>query len=586
MAGNFPGGDGGGFDIFMVDNLADDNPQKQDGTMRLRNVRTMHSKNVPTEDLLFSSAMYTPSQFGQQSSPGRLDPGTMVYGIKIPGQNQVIVLGQAQTQKKSGSGSGGGGTDLLSNYSKTFSDKLPINVPPDIQESTDADGVKIRKIKEKGEQHSFDKLDGLPSHGALFPMAGYRLPELPNVPTAKQQNTGMMNNQMMEQMMGQIMSMSQMFQGLMGNRGGGGGGGGMGAGAAGLGNSSVSAYNPPEGSRMSNILGGLTPEMKTAVTNLSLLVQGLEANDGVAFFTGGVVHEETYLSNAEELLSQVQSLDDLMYVLQRLQWDTDLFGRDKLDKVETEIETAWGVALQQVTYDGEVYVTYQNPNTNGAIQYVRANVLISTTGTVTDYIKVGEEIDYTVWTGTLTNMTKTLGLSNGDLITAESNTGSLGANTDFAQGGYHRVEEVLSDTSIKFRTIGGSVPVVGNVANVTLHTLLPGEPYGVVAEAIYYNTMGSPDSSPSIGSLPGGGGSGGGGKGGAAGQLGNLFGKSSGTMQDMWKRLSQGGEKEAKQMHQKLNKSKFPQTAADVAKKTKNGSSPLDLITKALGSGE
>lgn len=581
---NFPGGDGGQFDIFMVDNLADDNPQKQDGTMRLRNVRTMHSKNVPTEDLLFSSAMYTPSQFGQQSSPGRLDPGTMVYGIKIPGQNQVIVLGQAQTQKKSGSGSGGGGTDLLSNYSKTFSDKLPINVPPDIQESTDADGVKIRKIKEKGEQHSFDKLDGLPSHGALFPMAGYRLPELPNVPTAKQQNTGMLNNQMMEQMMGQIMSMSQMFQGLMGNRGGGGGGGGMGGGAGGLGDASVSAYNPPEGSRMSNILGGLTPEMKTAVTNLSLLVQGLEANDGVAFFTGGVVHEETYLSNAEELLSQVQSLDDLMYVLQRLQWDSDLFGRDKLQKVETEIETAWGVALQEVTYDGEVYVTYKDPNANGAVQYVKANVLISTTGTVTDYIKIGEEIDYTIWTGTLTNMTKTLGLSNGDLITAESNTGSLGANTDYAQGGYHRVEEVLSDTSIKFRTIGGSVPIVGNVANVTLHTLLPGEPYGVVAEAIYYNTMGSSDSSPSIGSLPGGGGgSGGGGKGGG---LGNLFGKSSGIMQDMWKRLSQGGEKEAKQMHQKLNQSKFPQTAAEVAKKTKNGSSPLELITKALGSGE
>ena len=231
MAGNFPGGDGGLIDIFIVDNLADDNPQRQDGTMRLRNVRTMQKDGVPTEDLLFSPAMYTPSQFGQQSSPGRLDPGTPVYAIKIPGQNQAIVLGQAQTQKKSGSGSGGGGSDLMSQYSQTFSNKLPINVPPDIQESTDADGVKIRKIKEKGEQHSFDKLDGLPSHGALFPMAGYRLPELPNVPTAKQQNTGMLNNQMMEQMMGQIMSMSQMFQGLMGNRGGGGGGGGMGGGA-------------------------------------------------------------------------------------------------------------------------------------------------------------------------------------------------------------------------------------------------------------------------------------------------------------------------------------------------------------------
>ena len=199
-------------------------------------------------------------------------------------------------------------------------------------------------------------------------------------------------------------------------------------------------------------------------------------------------------------------------------------------------------------------------------------------------MKVGGDIDYTIWTGTLANMQKTLGLSNGDLITAESNTGSLGANTDYAEGGYHRVDAVLSETSIRFRTIGGAVPIVGNVANVTLHALLPSEPYGPVAEAIFYNTMSDSGSSPGIGSGGGAGGGGDQGKGGGGGGgLQNMFGKAAGTLQDMFKRLPTQGEQTAKQLHQKLNQSKFPQTAADVAKKTKQGQNPLDLFTGGMG---
>jgi hypothetical protein len=56
-------------------------------------------------------------------------------------------------------------------------------------------------------------------------------------------------------------------------------------------------------------------------------------------------------------------------------------------------------------------------------------------------------------------------------------------------------------------------------------------------------------------------------------------------MQDMWKRLSQGGEKTAKQLHEKVNQSKFPQTASQVAKDTKNGKSPLDKFKKSTGGG-
>lgn len=587
--GNFPGGEGGMFDVFMVDNKGDDNPERQDGSMRLRNVRTMHHDNVPTEDLLFSGAMYTPSQFGQQSMPGRLDPGTMVYGIKIPGQNQVIVLGQAQTQKKSGSGSGGGGTDLLSNYSETFSNKLPINVPPDIQESTDADGVKIRKIKEKGEQHSLSLLDGLPSHGALFNMAGFRLPELPNVPTAKQTNDGMMNNQMMEQMTGQIMSMAQMFQGLMGNRGGGGGGGGMGAGPlpgssatnnGNLGSDSYSAYNIKSNSQMSQILKKLTPNMQTAVRNLSLLVQGLETTNGVAFFTGNVVHEDTYLKNAEELLSQVTSLDDLMYVMQRLQWDDSLFGHDKLEKVITEIETAWGTALQEVDYNGNIVVTYKVPNSD-SIKLKTQKIFLSNTGTVANV--TANNIGTNIWDADLYNLKTTVGLYKDTEITnAVDITGSFGSN-----GGRYVVTKVVDNSTVKFRAKGGTVPVAGNVGDIYIITTSVDQGGG--AEAQFYQSMGSSEASPSISSLPSAGG-GSGGSGGSKsgfgqlqGMMGNLFGRSSGTMQEMWKRLSQSGEKEAKQMHQKLNQDKMPQTAAQAAKDTKDGQDPLKHFKKMGG---
>lgn len=560
MINNFPGGEGGILDYFLVVNKSGDESESHDGSMRLMNPRTMNPENVNSEDMSFSGSVFNPSQMGQQSFPGRLDPGTMVYGIKIPGQAQAIILGQAQTQKKAGSGSGGGGNDLLSGFDDVFSNELPINTPPDIQETQTADGVKIRKATEKGEKHSFDKLDGLPSHGALFDMAGFRLPELPNVPTAKQQNTGMMNMNMMEQMMGQIMSMSQMFQGLMGNRGGGGGGGGMGMGA-GLGAASVSAYTAPSDSPMAAILQALSPEMRIAVANLSRLVQGLETTDGVAFFTGNVVHEPTYLKNAEELLSQVTSIDDLMYVLQRLQWDTSLFGHDELTNVVTELETAWGVALQEVTYDGEIIVTYKDQNKRD-YTYANTRVLVSNTGTVANVTTQSNN----VWAADLYNLEKTIGLYPGVEITNTIDiTGSFGSNN-----GIYTVSEVVDDTTIKFKANGGTEPHEGNVGGIYLLSY-SATPVGGVAEAEFAQVMGS--GSPSVGSAPAG--SGGSGGGGGSGGMGNMFGKGAQQMQDMFKRLSPGGEKEATKMHQKLNQDKFPRKASGIAEDTVKGKSPL-----------
>jgi hypothetical protein len=232
---------------------------------------------------------------------------------------------------------------------------LGIKVPPEVKEGQAEDGTKIREIKEKNEEHRFELLEGLPIHGALFDMAGFKLPEISSVPTAKQTNDSMMTTDMLQGLMGQVMSMSQMFQGLMGNRGGSGQGGG------GYGNV------PPATNTGNNRIEYITqqyerqnrPELAAALQNLSILCQGYDIGDsGSAYFVNKVVDPNTYLQQAESLLLQCETLDDMMTTLNRLQYDTTLFGRENLRNYEIAIDTAWGAAKQVIDFEGEISILY------------------------------------------------------------------------------------------------------------------------------------------------------------------------------------------------------------------------------------
>ncbi len=318
-----------------------------------------HGTGVDNQHMAFSPMMIPPSADSQSIFNGIMAPGTPVLMMKTAGQSGGIILGQINTILNGGMGEGaGGGRDLLNvnpAIAKLRSTELDINTPPQIEE-TEEKGVKIRKIKERDQPFKLELLDGLPLHGALFNMSGFRLPEIKKVPTAKQKNTQMMTNQMMEQMVGQVMSLGQMFQSMM--KKGSQGQKSQGGSVSGIGNGQ---------SYMDDVLEKLSPAMQRAVTSLSNLIQGMETTGGVSFVTGGVVHEGIYLENAVSLLGQASNLDDVMYVLQRLQWDTSLMGHDELSTVENEIEDAWGVALQQVDIDGNITVTYANNQTSNVI---------------------------------------------------------------------------------------------------------------------------------------------------------------------------------------------------------------------------
>ena len=338
-----------------------DHPKDHSGNQKVILPSTMDPEGVKQEHLAFSPLMHSPTALGQQSFQGVMDPGALVYFLKYPGQNGGVILGQANDIVNYDKGSQGGGKNLLGAqyFQDLFDRETGVNIPPDIEETV-VQGAKVKKIKEKNKKHKHSLLKGTPSHGAMFETSGYRLPEVTNVPTAKQQFSNLLTGDMMNNMPGSIMSLGGMFQGLMGNMGGAGGGGGQGGGAGGAqgqqGLQTSLSYN-----RMDQIQQNLSPEMQDALTSVATMSQGLSANSMYASYGSTFrVHEQTYLDNAAELLGQVTCLADLMEVLNRLQHDETLFGLDQLANNIIVTETAWGNANTIITATGDVHTQYSN----------------------------------------------------------------------------------------------------------------------------------------------------------------------------------------------------------------------------------
>ena len=517
----------------ITDQKSDDQSCNQGGYCPLD-----YGEGVDIGDISLSGLLSSPIAFMQQMFPGGLDAGTPVIMLKEAGELGGVILGQSNSVRKGGKGqTGGKSLGSSQTVEKLTGTERNINIAPDVRE-VEEDGVKIRKIIEKGKQHKLDLLDGLPIHAALFDIAGFRLPEVKKVPTAKQTNDQMMSMQNMQQMMGQIMSLGQMIQGLAGNKGGGGGGGGFGAGGSsmmpqttgvfpqytppgantgaggagysgGLGDNIIPAYEAPPDTPMYQIMDTISPAMKAAVNSLSVLLQGYEAQDGVAFMTGNVVHEDTYLQNAQDLLSQVDSLDDLMYVLSRLQWDKSLRGTEKLSNVKNEIQTAWGVALQEIDYEGNIIITYGAEDANNELNF--ANSMTSNTGS------------------------PALGFFDGnnteDVYYSVNSTGaSLGFDTTGAGG-------------------ASGIPSGGSKGGSASPSEVIGQVQGLLGKV----------------------------QGLAQGMNQNMFGEAAQTMKDMWKRMTKEQENDAKKMHEKLNQPNDVKKMAQIQEKLVKGGPPFNI---------
>jgi hypothetical protein len=337
-----------------------DHPKDESSNQKVLLPATHDPKNVKQEHLAFSPLMNAPTALNQQTFHGVMDPGSLVYFLKFPGQTGGVILGQANDlvnyDKNQAGGGAGGGKDLLGEqfFKELFDRETGVNVPPDIEDA-EVNGAKVKKVKEKNKKHKHSLLKGLPSHGASFPMSGYRLPEVKNVPTAIQEFSNIPTNDMLSNLPGNPMSLGSMFSGL-GFGGGGGGGSGAGTGAGVPASGSSVSFNYADG-----ILANVRPEIADAMTNMAILTQNYETSGDLGSYPCGYrVDTETYFQNAAELLNQVDNLSDLMEVCNRLQYDEELFGLENLSNNVIQVETAWGNANVIITGTGDTFTEYSN----------------------------------------------------------------------------------------------------------------------------------------------------------------------------------------------------------------------------------
>ena len=557
MAGynNFPGPQGG-IKVGVIGNMSDDMPEDQSSNQKILNPLE-HGSGVDLQHLAFSTLSQAPSQFGQQSFAGALDPGTIVYYLAQEGMNGGIILGQSNSQLGGNQegGSSGGQSLVQGKVSQLRKSKWEVNVAPDIEEGEER-GAKIRKIKEKNKQHSLSELDGLPSHGALFDLAGFRLPEMKKIPTAKKHGSKMIEQDMMNRLLGQVQNMGGMLKGLMGK-----GGGGRQSGMTGLLNMSTANNTPTMGtrtlgnttiflshanvgnvkisntapgnvyfglgsagwgntgnSRIARVVANLNPNMKMAINSYANLVQGFITSNGSAFVYGDIVHPPSVLANAEILFRSANNLSDFTYAIKELQSNTKYFGLDRIANANVTIivETAWGLARKTLVANGDVYFQYSNTAKNNIATFEKS-------------------------------------LSNSALAAGFT---SVPANTIMVTTTVYR-----STREESANTIEASVLVSNSNAAIEATTTSPLNP-----------------TAKNAGGSGGGGGGGGGRGGGGTGQniMGQMFGKSSQVMQDLMKRLPMTGEKESKQMTEKLNSDQTSQKLMQIAKKTINGGDPLN----------
>lgn len=305
---------------------ADPDPN-QNGLCRVY-LPQIHGNNVKKEDLGFSVVLMPPNQAGATQFNGVADPGQQMLCLKSgpPGDTTLICLGSIPTNRQPGGQPGNRNLNTFLNaMTEAFSTELNINIPPNIKE-TMSGGTRIRQIQEKGQRHKNDLLMGLPSHGASYTLAGTPLKQVTSVSTATQSFSNILTGSMLSALPGANFSVSSILSSLT---------------------SSVA----------DELLSSLPPELAQGMQNMFNLMQTMEVSEGGGFATSGKVDPTTYLANAVSLLKGNQSLGEVISNIQRLQYDTSLFGLDKLASTPFTIPTAFGDISMNLSATGAIQIT-------------------------------------------------------------------------------------------------------------------------------------------------------------------------------------------------------------------------------------
>jgi hypothetical protein len=274
----------------------------------------IHGKNVDIKHLAFSTRLMGPDRHSQQSFSGGLDPGSMVVCMKDTGSNSCQIVGLANDVNKRDS-MVPGATDLLENISHIFSRPTGVMIPPKIKAGT-KNGIKNYGVVEQKE-HNHDLTRGLPTHAALFPMAGAIIPQVKGIATAIESTLNIPGADVLSLLPGVAISIGSLFDTLTSTR------------------------------KYTRVLNKkMNPGSLAAFTSMSVLLQTVEDSESAGFMPSGRVNPDVFAANAIDLLVQCNNLSDIMHTTQRLQYDTSLHGMDAYGPTIIPVQSQYGLKFQ------------------------------------------------------------------------------------------------------------------------------------------------------------------------------------------------------------------------------------------------
>jgi hypothetical protein len=280
-----------------------DAPTDQSGTCRVIDP-LRHGADVDPFQMPYVTMLRSPTQSALEETPFPPEPGSCVgVSFNMGDPSSRVLIGQPNELNNSQSSPGNFSImELIQKLAALSTNK---NRPTKYQEKEDK-GAIVRAIDQELGDWMNSLTKGLPTHAALYPLAGQILPSIQQIDTAVQQFASIINS--FGGMAGSPMNMSSML-------------------------------NKLDNNKKKQITQNMPPEIADAFNSyLNLMTDGSHGESNFVYR----VDEETFLKNAVEILSQCNSIGDLTYCLQELRSNTELHGANTLGSMIVTANSAYG----------------------------------------------------------------------------------------------------------------------------------------------------------------------------------------------------------------------------------------------------
>jgi len=289
------------YGIVCGGNLNDPDPTMSGG-VRVILPHLHNPKNVKIKDLPFARTMAQGTQKGMTNMNMPAEHGAGVLCLKMSGQagtGHLSVLATVSGDIAEDEGTPGNNNPFSDFLRKVMQDSAGISIPPSVGSGPGGSKPPV----EKGEEWRHELAKYLPSHLALAPLIGIKIPQLKNVSTAIQSFSSILTGDMLSKLPGVNMTLGSLLTNMPSNL-------------------------------LNDLAKNMSPDMYRALNSMNKLMQTMEIVEAGGFNTAAKINPDVFFNNAVNLLADTRTIYDLVGSYQKLQYDTSLFGLESLPPVD------------------------------------------------------------------------------------------------------------------------------------------------------------------------------------------------------------------------------------------------------------